>query len=123
MTAVRRLPVIGVVAAAVLALSGCSQVDALVPVSGGPESIVRNATIDVLLRADVDVLLAPTCAANDGRTVIRCTGRSGDDTYIVDNVGDVVHELPGGGFDTVKSAVTYALAADVGGWRAPWVAS
>lgn len=82
MTAVRRLPAIGVVAAAVLALSGCSQVDALVPVSGGPESIVRNATIDVLLRADVDVLIAPTCAADEGRTVIRCTGRSGDDQPI-----------------------------------------
>ena len=57
-------------------LTGCSQVDALVPVSGGPESIVRNATIDVLLREGVDVLVAPACAADDGRTVISCAGES-----------------------------------------------
>ena len=83
MTAVRRTPALAAAAALVaLALSGCSQVDALVPVSGGPESIVRNATIDVLLRADVDVRIAPTCAADAGRTVIRCTGRSGDDQPI-----------------------------------------
>ena len=41
------------------------------------------------------------------------TGRTGDDTYYVDNPGDTVNELPDGGFDTVKSSVTYTLPANV----------
>lgn len=41
------------------------------------------------------------------------TGRTGDDTYIVNNVGDTVNELPDGGFDTVKASISYTLAANV----------
>jgi Ca2+-binding RTX toxin-like protein len=41
------------------------------------------------------------------------TGRTGDDTYIVDNISDVVNELPGGGFDTVNASVNRTLEADV----------
>lgn len=41
------------------------------------------------------------------------TGRTGDDTYAVDNVGDVVNELPGGGFDSVNASVTYTLSENV----------
>jgi Ca2+-binding RTX toxin-like protein len=43
----------------------------------------------------------------------RLIGRQGDDTYFVDNVGDVVVEAAGEGTDTVNSAVTYALSANV----------
>jgi hypothetical protein len=41
------------------------------------------------------------------------TGRTGDDTYIVDNVGDTVIELPDGGWDTVRTSVSYSLPANV----------
>ncbi|MGH8473746.1 MAG: calcium-binding protein, partial [Gammaproteobacteria bacterium] len=40
-------------------------------------------------------------------------GGSGDDTYLVDNTGDVVTENPGEGVDTVKSSVTYTLGANI----------
>ncbi|XVN15289.1 hypothetical protein QZH47_02230 [Pseudomonas corrugata] len=40
-------------------------------------------------------------------------GRLGDDTYIVDNLGDVVKEVVGGGYDLVKSGVSHVLADEV----------
>jgi serralysin len=40
-------------------------------------------------------------------------GGAGDDTYVVDNVGDVVTENSGEGTDTVQTALTYTLGADV----------
>ena len=40
-------------------------------------------------------------------------GGSGDDLYYVDNVGDVVTELPGSGHDAVYSTVTFTLSASV----------
>ena len=40
-------------------------------------------------------------------------GRLGDDTYIVDNAGDVIKEVVGGGYDVVKSSVSHVLASEV----------
>jgi Ca2+-binding RTX toxin-like protein len=40
-------------------------------------------------------------------------GGIGNDTYVVDSLGDVVTEMAGEGTDTVQSAITYTLGADL----------
>jgi len=55
-----------------------------------------------------------TYGATGANTMI---GNKGNDTYIVDNVGDVITETfslaEGGGTDTVQSSVSYTLSANV----------
>jgi Ca2+-binding RTX toxin-like protein len=41
------------------------------------------------------------------------SGGDGDDTYIVDETGDRVVEAASDGTDTIRSAVTYTLPANV----------
>ena len=39
------------------------------------------------------------------------TGGAGDDTYEIDNAGDQIFEISGGGYDFIYASVSYALAA------------
>jgi Ca2+-binding RTX toxin-like protein len=61
-----------------------------------------------------------TITGNSGDNVIdggagadKMLGGAGDDTYYVDNVGDLITEGAGAGTDTVNSSITYKLAANV----------
>ena len=60
--------------------------------------------------------LANTITGNDAGNVLDGAagpdvmfGRAGNDTYIVDDIADEVHENPNEGIDTVKSSVSYVL--------------
>jgi Ca2+-binding RTX toxin-like protein len=50
---------------------------------------------------------------NGGLGADAMTGGSGNDTYFVNDAGDTVTELAGGGVDTVNSAITHTLGAEV----------
>ncbi len=50
---------------------------------------------------------------NGGSGADHMAGGLGDDTYIVDNTGDVVTELSGGGGDRVESFISYTLGANL----------
>ena len=60
--------------ALVLALGGCTQIDALAPVGGAGIADVRYAANEVLLEKDVDILVAPVCSGEG--LELRCTGET-----------------------------------------------
>ncbi len=99
-------------------------------ISGGIDTVV--STISTTLGNNLEVLslagtaaingigngLANTLKGNSANNVLNgmagadtMAGGLGNDTYHVDNVGDIVTEAANAGIDTVKSAVTYTLGS------------
>ena len=75
---------------------------------GTRETVINEGTIDgkVILRSGADVFIS------DGGTVTgRVFGGNGNDTYVIDNASIELSEFDGGGTDSVRSSVTYTLAA------------
>ncbi|MFD1814333.1 hypothetical protein [Rhodococcus gannanensis] len=73
MTARRAAPAVAFAVA--VAVSGCSQIDALAPVGGNAQAEVRFAAIDVLVGAGVEILVAPVCVGASGGD-LTCTGET-----------------------------------------------
>jgi Ca2+-binding RTX toxin-like protein len=59
---------------------------------------------------DVIHALAGNDRIDGGAGADRMHGGAGNDTYIVDNTGDIVDESDGSGIDTVVSSITFSLA-------------
>ncbi len=84
--------------------------------TGGPDSLTGTSEDDRLLGLAGDDQLTGFAGDDrlDGGTgADQLEGGVGDDTYIVDNAGDVVTEFVNEGHDTVLSAVSTQLAAHV----------
>lgn len=88
----------GLVIAGGLLLTGCSQINALQPVSGGPITTVRNATYVVLIDQQVPIKVAPVC--EEAADAFLCIGSTLDGSEIT---------------VTAKVAAPYDLTIEVGG--------
>ncbi|WP_112661699.1 calcium-binding protein [Microvirga flavescens] len=81
----------------------------------GLQAVDGTAAINLTANEYANVIVG-----NDGDNVIDgkkgadvMTGKGGNDTYYVDDPGDVVIEVAGGGFDHVLTSVSHTLSNDV----------
>lgn len=72
-----------------------------------PETVVGTAGNDVILGG------AGNDTINGGAGADRMVGGAGNDSYRVDQLGDVIEEAAGGGTDTVFSTISWTLGANL----------
>ncbi|HEX8639530.1 MAG TPA: calcium-binding protein [Allosphingosinicella sp.] len=72
----------------------------------GNDTLLGGTGDDRLFGDDGDDIL------NGGTAADRMEGGLGNDNYYVDSLLDTLIEAPGGGIDTVRSTISYALAAE-----------
>ena len=84
-----------------------TQVEKLVLLGTNDLHATGNGAANVLIGNDGDNRLDGMAGAD------QMAGGKGDDTYVVDHSSDLVTELAGEGADTVLSALTYTLGANV----------
>ncbi len=86
------------------------------PQNTGGAGLDTLTSIDNLIGSDFNDILTGNTQKNvldGGIGADALKGGAGDDTYIVDNAGDVITEYSGAGTDTVNSSVTYYLPNNV----------
>ncbi|MEY4254863.1 MAG: hypothetical protein RLZZ141_90 [Pseudomonadota bacterium] len=73
----------------------------------GADTLIGNDAANTLIGGAGNDLL------NGGAGIDTMTGGLGDDSYVVDVAGDLVTELANEGIDTVQTAISYSLGANV----------
>jgi trimeric autotransporter adhesin len=90
----------------------------LASILSGNDSLIGSAQSDFLLGYDgIDTLLGGNGddTIDGGLGADKLAGHAGNDVYIVNDAGDVVTDVSGQGFDTVRSSVAYVLGANTEG--------
>ncbi|MFZ2300910.1 MAG: putative Ig domain-containing protein [Gallionella sp.] len=101
--------------------------DAVISLGAGQSLIIEGVAPDQLFRYSssaaaniIGTAAADVLTGTAGMDVIdglsgadSMVGGLGDDTYLVDNAGDVVTENAGEGTDTVESSISYVLGANI----------